>query len=165
MTDSPPNEPENDEYPSLDHAYDFVLPSVEWTVQRFTAIETRIQQLTGLIATVTVAVPIAISALEEEANLRSGWLIATVALGIGGILMGALAQTLGSLQLLRVDRMARSEYLKRNPEVYRRSVVATAGHTQEVNRRRIQRRAWVAVGLVLVLAGELVLLVVWFFCG
>ena len=161
----PPEPTRPEDYPSLGHASDFVLPSIDWTLQRFTAIATRIQHLRGLIATVTVAVPIAASSLDDKVDLLSGWLMASVGLGLGGVLLGALVQTLGSLQMLMVDQMSRPEYLKRHPRSYRRSVLATVGKIQRENRRRIHRRAWAATALGVVLFCELALLVVWFIHG
>ena len=167
MANEPPAAPESDheEYPSLEDAYGFVLPSIEWTFQRFAAIDMRIRHITGLMATVTAAVPIAAKALDDEVDLRSGWLIAAVVLGLLGIVTGAFAQTRGSLQLLMVEPMAKPGHLRRPSRAYRLDVLAKAGKIQKENQCRIRRRAWAATGLGLVLAAELLLFGVWLICG
>ena len=141
MDTEPREETGDEEYPSLKDAYGFVLPSIEWTFQRFAAIDTRIWQITGLIATVTAAVPIASKALDDEVDLRSGWLIVSVVLGLLGIVFGALAQTLGSLQMLMVEPMAHLDHLRRPSTAFRLNVLAKAGEIQRENKRRVNRRS------------------------
>ena len=161
MDSEPREESGDEEYPSLEHAYGFVLPSIEWTFQRFAAIDARIRQITGLIATVTAAIPIAAKALDDGVDLRSVWLIASVGLGLFGIVFGAVAQTLGSLKMLMVEPMAKHDHLRRPSTAYRLDVLAKAGEVQRANKRRVNCRAWLASSLGVMLAVELLLFVVW----
>ena len=59
---------------SLDVAYDFVIPAYDTMLSRLNSVEQRIDGLMGLVVTATIAVPIAVGALNRETfMLTASW--------------------------------------------------------------------------------------------
>jgi hypothetical protein len=59
----------SDEYPSLELAYEYVLPSYEWAMSRSDMLEQRLQDSITLITTVTLAVPVLATAIVKQIDL------------------------------------------------------------------------------------------------
>lgn len=145
---------------AVDDAFGFVVPSVEWALQRFAAIDTRIHRIIAVTATVTVAAPIAGKAVDPNICFGIWQFILGVVLGGLTLLAGAIAQTLGTVRVLRLRPIYDQHRHKPSPR-FRHDVLRAASLNQDTNLRRLKIRAWVATGLSLGLATEVVLLVFW----
>ena len=146
--------------PTVSDAFSFVLPSIEWSLQRFAAIDGRIQQIMTVAATLTVMSPIAGRAVFPYIQFLDIFFLAAVVFGLFIITRGAYALTHGGLQLLDVEPMRRNHLAKASGR-FQRDIITVAGRIQNVNGARIDRRAEVAELLARALAAEALLLVFW----
>ncbi|KKN05538.1 hypothetical protein LCGC14_1086240 [marine sediment metagenome] len=77
-----PDDPDalRSEWPGVEEAYAFVLPSYQWMVTRLEAADSRIQTLLAFIATVSLAMPTLLGASLDQLAVR--WALALGALAI-----------------------------------------------------------------------------------
>ena len=61
--------------PAVLLAYEFVIPSYQWVIQRLDAVDLRIQTLQAFSATVTLAAPILAATVVKNIDLQSPWFI------------------------------------------------------------------------------------------
>ena len=63
-------------YPSVDLAYEFVKPSYDWMLNRFQAIDSKIQGLLTFATAITAAIPVFAKAIHV--NFSSAWFYAAI---------------------------------------------------------------------------------------
>lgn len=82
------------QYPSLNLAYEYVIPSYGWALSRFEAVERRIERLLMLILAATIAVPVFLPLVREEPVHLStaGWKSILI---LGAIVLFVLAASIG----------------------------------------------------------------------
>ena len=141
-------------------AYEFVIPSYQWLLQRLTAIEGRIQTLLGFAATITVAAPIFASAFVPGIELESIWFILAVVAFAGVLVVGVVALGWGYLELVSPSQLY-EKWLHYEPEDFKRNMVHFAGKDFGHNRRLVNVKAWAAILMSCLLLVEVVFLVVW----
>ena len=67
-----------DQWQGMLLAYDFVLPSYDWAMQRLNAVEGRIQSLMMFSVSLAVTGPVLVASLVDEVRLGSGWFVAAL---------------------------------------------------------------------------------------
>src|SRR5947199_7605845 len=94
------DEMSNDQrWPGVKYAYDFVLPSYAWTTARLEAIVGRVQTLLTFAATITLGFPILGAAVNKGIHFTSGWFILALFSFAAQALIGMVARELGSVIL------------------------------------------------------------------
>ncbi|MCY3958809.1 MAG: hypothetical protein OXG65_11005 [Chloroflexi bacterium] len=149
---------------NIDNALQFVLPSIDLAARRFAAIDTRIQRIITVMATVTVGVPIAVQTVNPCIDLLNPLLFAAVAFGVVGIIGGAFAHTLDSLKMILIQPIYK-DYIYDSSHFFKKEVLRRAGIVETANLKRVKIRAWVATGLSVFLGIEILLFVLWLIFG
>ncbi len=95
-----PDDPDalRSEWPGVEEAYAFVLPSYQWMVTRLEAADSRIQTLLAFIATVSLAMPTLLGASLDQLAVR--W---ALALGALAIVVGLVSRLLGGVMVVSPD--------------------------------------------------------------
>lgn len=75
-------------YPSVELAYDFVLPSYQMLATRFEAADTRVTSFLTLVASVTLAAPLFAKTVRPDSQFSSPLFIAGVICFLGAIAVG-----------------------------------------------------------------------------
>jgi len=147
-------------HPGVHEAFDFVLPSYDWALRRFEAIDTRLRQIGMAAATFAVGAPVAARAIAEI-NLFDWWFIAASSVG-AVVFAGALyAQTHGTIALPSIGLIVADD-LEHECWAFRRHHLEYAAEAWAKNYRRINRRGRIATVLSVGLGVQIALFIVWF---
>ncbi len=152
---------------TIDIAHDYVLPSYDFMLRRFESVEDRINQFATLGTTVTLAVPIIISALNDDGSLFSGWLFPILAMVSFIVFIGILYRTryYKGIQLPHPSNLtkARDEgaLIRLRPNEFQLKMIQRAGRNFETTMSTINKKHalvnWAAVFLFV----ELVFWALW----
>jgi hypothetical protein len=130
-------------FPGVNRAFDFVMPSYQWSLQRLDADDKRLQDTLTYSATATFAAPALVRALDPTADLLEPWFVAgLIAFLIIGI-AGAAARILGTVDL-PTPKVFYDTWLTLDDWTFRKDMIYFAGEAMEKNRHLIQRRGLVA---------------------
>lgn len=154
-------EPE-EEWPRVDLAYEFVLPSYGWAIKRLDAIDGRIQALQALIVSVTLAVPVFARVVLADGSVDFGsrwFVLALVAFGLS-VAIGLVARTAGTIKLLNPDKLY-ERYLDKSRWEFKRGVLYFAGIHSVENHRLVLRKGWAMTAMAALFLGEAIFLVLW----
>ena len=135
-----------EQYPSVELAYDFVIPSYEWASMRVETIERCIEGLLTYITTVTLALPIATVAIAKQASQAdvTHWQFLS-ALGVFFIvsLLGLYARQMGDL--IYVDPKKLYDQSLHEPHwEFRKNAIHYGGEHFDKNRTLIARKSRLA---------------------
>ena len=149
------NNPGN--YPSVHLAYPVAIEAYEWAVRRLDALDSRIQTILTLGASLTIAAPVALAALDI--NPRPIWILAAMGLFLIALFTGTHARLTGELVLLS-PKTLHDEWLSFDEETFKRYLVFFSGKHLEKNRRLIMKRHKLLVAVTLLLFLEAVCLAI-----
>ena len=76
------DENKQEQYPGVESAQAYILPSYEWMLTRIESADSRIQTLVAFVATTTLAVPTIGVSLRDGISLGSGWFLAALGAAI-----------------------------------------------------------------------------------
>jgi hypothetical protein len=152
------------EWPGVEPAQMFVLPSYQWMVARFEAADSRIQTLLAFVATVTFAIPTLSKALRPELSLRSPWLWSAVAAATIVAVIGIVTRVRGSI-VLPSPSMFYQQSMGLTPWEFQRDALYFAGEHFERNRLAVSSKATIAAVMAGVFACELALFLAWVLCA
>src|SRR5688572_13300512 len=88
-----------DDFPAVDAAYGFVLPSYQLLTGRFEAADTRITTLLTLIVSITLGAPVFAKALRPGVSFEAPLFMGAVVAAILGVIVGMVSRVTGSLVL------------------------------------------------------------------
>ena len=151
-----------DRWPSIDDAYGLVLPSYEWSLRRFEALDARLRQIAMASATVTLGVPVAAGALASIACLEHWWLFWTgVGLGALVAVVALLDHTLKHLTLISLHELWQENGLGLPRWEFRKNEIYDAAKRQKKNGKIIEARGRHAIALALAFGVQVVVMAVW----
>lgn len=162
MSETAPSLAEGSEnnWPGLEPAQAFVLPSYQWMLARVEAADSRIQNIVNFAATVTLAVPTAAKNYAAAISFRSPFLIAAVVLALVVIADGMFARTRGALAL--VDPMVLYNKSVWRPKwEFHRNALYFAGKHMESNAALVNAKARVVLRMTCLFVIEMALLFAW----
>lgn len=141
-----------DEFPSLEIAYDLVVPSHDWAIRRFEATNRRIDNLITFIVTVTLAIvtgAIAIAGSSDRPFTLFPDTTGYIALSIFLLIMfaGMYIRQMGSLAILDLMTLYR-HFISLPKGEFRGRVFFQAGKNLSENQSLIQRKAWGATIMI-----------------
>ena len=150
-------EPDNE---TLDKAYELVPHSYQWALQRFEAINGRLQNALTILATVPVLVLLIRSEFGDP-SLDSWCFI--VAIGIFGlaVLLGICTLFWGNLALISSTVIYKKNHLSRTRPDFQKWALETASNAFSHNRKVILWKARIAFGVGGSLPIVLALLALW----
>ena len=142
-----------EQYPSLSLAHQFVLPSYSWMLNRLASVENRVQSLLILISTVTMGIPLVVVGLSGEVHHLNGWLaIWAFLLFALSTILGLVARAWGTIELVDPANFS-DEWISQSPEEFRKWSTHYAGKHYAKNNALIFRKSLVvdiAVGVFVI---------------
>jgi hypothetical protein len=145
----------------INQAYDFVLPSYGWAIQRVDAAASRLQNLQTFAAILTFAAPVIVKALNPEANLMSGWFLsAFLIFAFIGLISLIVRLWPGGIKLINPSLLKGDDWLLLSEEQFKLEMVRYAGMDMDDNVRFINSRAYVSDVLTILFIAEVVLLAI-----
>lgn len=154
-------EPDSKEETSIDLAYQFVLPSYDWMLNRLAAVETRIQSLLIMVSTVTAAFPLVVVGLTGESQHLNGTLaIAAFACFVVCLLLGLVARAFWTVHLVNPGKFD-AGWTERAKDDFRTWAVVYAGKHYAKNKKLIAHKSYLADASVIVFLAELALWTWW----
>src|SRR5437660_1283893 len=89
---TPMTESSEEKWPGVEAAYDFVIPSYNFLVNRFEAADTRLTMLLTFGATITLGAPILGKAVQPASNFASAWFLLALASFMVSVVIGLIAR-------------------------------------------------------------------------
>ena len=162
MGDSdPPKRDLEDEYPSVEDAYAFVLASYDWTLRRFDAIDTRLRQVAMAAASATLGVPVAARALDQGGSLEFWWLYwlgATI--GVVVVVLALWFQTSAHLRLPLLEDIW-NQNLHKSIWEFKKDQIKFAADRQNANTRVVNARGRYAMWCAAAFGVQVVVMAIW----
>ena len=148
------------QYPSIEVAYGFVLPSYQLLTGRFEAADNRLGALMGMGSTLALGAPLFAKTIRPDISFGSPWLIG--ALAIFGVItfLGLLARIRGVL-ILPNPRLLHETGLGKPELEFKADAIYISGQHFEHNAKAINDKGDWAIALTTLLAVEVCLFIVW----
>lgn len=143
----------------IDLAYDFVLPSYQWALQRWEALDSRLHTLLAFATGLTVAGPTLAAVVNETVILtRPFWL----ALAVFGVLafVGLFTRTLGTLVIIDPKILA-AEWTGLSGQDFKLHMLDVAGEHAAYNQRRVNLKGHLVTAMTVLFLIEAALLTWW----
>jgi hypothetical protein len=149
-----------EQWPAVDRAYDFVLPSYQLLAGRFEAADTRLTALLTLTATLTLAVPIFAKNVQPSISFASPFFVFGMVVFLVGAIVGIFGRIAGSLTLpdpmvIYQNSLSDSEWEFKKNQIY------YAGQNFEANVHAIRKKGNTAIFITVALLLEVVFFVTW----
>jgi hypothetical protein len=155
---------EEDKWPAVGVAYDFVKPSYDWAIARFEAVSTRIQALQTIAATITLGTPAFVLAVRKDIHFNSRWFIAAlVAFGLT-LLAGWVGRSWGRLVILN-PRELYDHTLDMPVWEFKRYALYYAGQHFERNATTVRMKEKILTLMTALFCIEIGLLIIWLVTG
>lgn len=151
------------DYPSIDLAYEIVLPSYDWAIRRLQAVEQRIENLLRLVATVTLAFPVIASATTQGTSLAdyATWQgIVTLVLFLTALSIGLAARRYKGIRLIDPDDLFQ-DHLDKHKDEFKKDFIKFAGEDFQDNIQLIEEKSTFADMIAVSFGIELVFGVWW----
>ncbi len=139
-----------DEFPSIEHIYEFALPSYDWAARRLDTIERRFDHLLTLTFTLTLAVPvvtIAVAGAENQPDLLHWQGVVALGLFLATAILGIIIRQQGELKFMDISGMY-VDWGNLSPHTFRQYVAYYAGEDFTENMILLEKKArgsdWVA---------------------
>jgi hypothetical protein len=148
------------EYPAVDTAFAFVLPSYQFMLSRFESADTRLTALLTFTSTITLAVPLFAKNLNQNIDFHSRLFLA----GLGCFLLGAIAGVIGrsiSKLTLPDPNVIFEKHLGWSVWEFKKNSIGYAGDAFEKNRKKIDKKYWLAMAITVSLLAEVALFSLW----
>ena len=147
-------------WPSLNVAYEFVLPSYQLLASRFEAAENRIASLVTMASSLELAGPVLARAIRQDISFRSWWFIGSlVAFGVITVL-GLLARVKGVL-ILPNPAIIRETALGKAEWRFKADALYLAGQHFDKNADVINAKGNWSIALTVIIVAEVSCLIAW----
>lgn len=158
----PPRIPPLDEqqYPAVGRAYDFVLPSYQWVVSRFESADTRLTAVLTLASTLTLGAPVIGKSVREDISFTAPLFITAMVLFIAAAVVGLIGRLYGRLSLPD-PALLYSETLHESEWEFRKNALYFAGVHFARNAKTIRVKGYMAVAVTVGLFLEVLVLIGW----
>ncbi len=157
---SDPDDDQRTKWPGVHSAFDVSRDTYSLLCQRLDAANDRLQALQNYAVTVTLAVPIIVTAIRDKPDFNSTWFL--LAMGTFGIIVvaGTIGQTLGTITALS-PKLLYEKWLSYSDWEFKKNFVYWAGEHFDSNRKLVSRKARLGAFLTLVFLGEIACLITW----
>src|SRR5437867_1681270 len=132
MTDT-----ERDQWPAVDAAYAFVLPSYQLLASRFEAADARVTTFLTIAATLTLGAPLFAKSVRPDLTLNSPIFWLSILIFVSGMIVGIIGRTKGSL-MLPDPMVIHQKSLHRSECSFKMNQLFYAGEHFEFNREQIR---------------------------
>jgi hypothetical protein len=151
---------DREQWPAVDRAYDFVIPSYQLLASRFEAADTRLTAMLTLTSTLTLAVPIFAKSLQPDISFASPFFASGMAIFLIGSIIGIFGRVMGSLTL--PDPMVIYETGLQDSEwEFKKDQIYFAGENFNANLQAVRKKGNVSIFMTVTLLLEIVAFVTW----
>lgn len=126
-------------WPAVPRAYEFVIPSYQFLVNRFEAADNRLTHSITLASSVLFGIPILARAIRPDISLQSPWLIASLAFAVVAALLGIIGRQRGRLRLTSPATLY-DTWLHKSDWLFKKDMVYFAGQSFGHNARAIETK-------------------------
>ena len=161
MDEEDRNEPE---LHSLELAYDFVMPSYYWMLQRLDSVERRLQGLLLYFSTLTFAMPVATIAIAGESKTFNGlnWApIVAVGCYLLATVLGIYARACGKFILAYPESMVLEKQVEKTIPEFQRNRISLSDEHYKSNIKLVSRKSIVADIMSAILLVEVICWLWW----
>ena len=155
MTTNPENQ-----WPSVDLAFELVKPSYDWMLARIESIHSDIQHTLTLATTITAAVPLLAQAISSDVDFRSPWFLGLGAAYLATAILAIHGLSTGSVQLIH-PRVVFEKWLSNSPWEFKKNAIHFAGEDFDSNNDLVNKLAKVRTRTNWLIVGELLAAIVW----
>jgi hypothetical protein len=155
---APPSE--ENQWPAVEAAFAFVIPSYQMLVSRFEAADGRLTTLLATAASLTGAAPVLGRAVRPDLSASSGWFVAGLALFAVIVVLGVAGRISGHLTLPD-PQVHWNESLWRSASEFRRNAIYFAGRHFDLNAKAIDRKGCLTIWMAALLGAEIVAFAIW----
>jgi hypothetical protein len=147
-------------YPSVELAYQFVIPSYQMLASRFEAADGRLTSLLTMASSLTLAAPIFAKSVHPSIAFNSGWFIAGMVCFCLAVVAGLVGRLRGVLTLPNPAHQY-NKTLHLPLWEFRQQAIYFAGQHFNKNIQAITVKGRAALALTCLFAVEIVCLVAW----
>jgi hypothetical protein len=148
------------QYPGVDSAFSYVMPSYEWMLTRLEAADTRIQAIQAFAVSFTFGVPALAKALSVTVAFDAGRFYFAIACFVVLMIVGVLAQARGAVKLAN-PALFYTQWLHFSDWEFKKNAIYFAGQHFETNGALIQRKATASIVMTVLFLMELLFLFSW----
>lgn len=149
-----------DQFPAVDAAYAFVLPSYQMLAMRFEAADTRLTTLLTLTVSLTLGAPVFARALRPDIVFSALPFIGALILAIIAVLIGIVSRVSGAL-VLPDPMVIYEKSLHRSDHSFKLAQIYFAGENLRLNRMSVEAKGKAAFAMMLAVCLETSLLIWW----
>jgi hypothetical protein len=152
------------QWPSVEVAYDFVMPSYQMLISRFESADTRLTSLLTLASSLTLGAPILAKAVRQNISFTSPLFLVGLSLFILGAVLGVVGRVKGRITL--PDPMVfHQTALHESTWTFKKNAVYFAGLAFKSNADAVRRKGNMALAVTVALLLEIVCFVAWLGIG
>jgi hypothetical protein len=148
------------QWPAVDAAFAFVLPSYQMMVNRFEAADTRLTALLTIAATLTTATPILAKNVRPDISFGSPFLWAGVACFAALLIVGLVGRIRGAI-VLPDPTVLYEKSLHRSEWSFKMTQISFAGENFRANQEAIRKKGDVATCITVGLGLEVIAFIAW----
>ena len=148
------------DYPSVELAYEHVAQAYEYAIRRLDAVDGRIQTMQTFAVTLTLAVPAFARAAFGTVDASSVWFVLAIAAFIALVSIGVVARSMGHISLVDPSVLF-EKYLDCRPWEFKKDMIFFAGEHARANHKLIRKKGRAVSWMTALFLLETVLLVVW----
>ncbi len=148
-----------EQYPSVELAYEFVKPSYDWMLNRIEAINSKIQNLITFATTLTAATPILIKAVFDNVVFDSVLFYLAMVCYVLIAVIGIIALR-GSVRLIN-PTILYNKWLDKSPWKFKKDNVYWAGVDFNENKKRVEHKTHRRDIMAFLLLVEVICILVW----
>jgi hypothetical protein len=153
-------EPTELDYPGIESAQAFILPSYQWLLTRLEAADSRLQALVTLTATVTLAAPALGKALHPNISFR-GWAFVLAMILAALVVLGGIGFRVWGALVLPDPAVFYAKWREKTKLRFQADALYFAGQHLQSNTRLVARKAAAVTAFTGMFIGELALLFQW----
>ena len=146
-------------YPAVHRAYDFVLPSYQFMLSRFEAADTRLTSILTIASSLTLAAPLFGRSVNPNLAFR-GWFTVGIALFVFLVGLALWARFTGRLTLPN-PRVLHDESLRESEWEFKKNAIYFAGKHFDQNAKAIATKAYLAMVLTILAILEIGAFLAW----
>lgn len=140
-------------------AYESVMPSYGWMVQRFDAANTHLQSIATLVPTFTFAAIVLVNGIQQNPELNF-WFVIGLGSAVISLTIALFGRLTGEIRLTNPANLL-TGLISLPPDEFRLRRIEHAGESFKDNKTEISRKHVIAVGAIVFFAVETLFLTIW----
>lgn len=148
------------EYPGVEPAQMFILPSYQWMLQRLESADSRIHALVTFVATVTFAFPAVAVTMRETITFYDVRFVSAMGFGLTAIVCGLVARIHGGVKLVNPGKLY-DGWLHWSPWEFHKNALYWAGKDFRTNATLVGKKSRMVTIVTGLFIAEMLCLLLW----